>query len=308
MTPERLRNLSPVAALTPSLLAALVCFYGCIGWMIYISFTRSRLMPNYEWAGPVQYQRLAADERWHQALSNLGIFGGGLVLGCLVLGGLLAIFLDQRIRFEGVLRTIYLYPLSISYVVTGLVWQWLLNPEFGLQQVMRDLGWTTFTFNPLADAAWAIYAVLLAAIWHGAGLVMAILLAGLRGIDGEVWRATRVDGIPAWRVYWHVILPMLAPVVSTCVVLLLLNALRAYDLVVAMTGGGPGYASDMPGKYVVDFSSERANLGLAAAAAVEMLLILALLLGVGALLKRGRRRSAAALPGAAPDGTPGKAP
>lgn len=284
-----LRNLSPLAALAPSLLAALVCFYGCIGWMVYISFTRSKLMPNYDWAGPVQYLRLADDERWHIALRNLGVFGVGLVLGCLLLGGLLAVFLDQRIRFEGLLRTIYLYPLSISYVVTGLIWQWLLNPEFGLQQIVRDLGWSSFTFNWLSDPVWAIYAVLLAAIWHGSGLVMAILLAGLRGIDGEVWRATRIDGIPAWRVYWHVVLPMLAPVVSTCVVLLLLNALRAYDLVVALTGGGPGYASDMPGKYVVDFSSERANLGLAAAAAVEMLLILALLLVPGVLLKRRRR-------------------
>ncbi len=278
-------------AISPSLLAALVFFYGCIGWMIYISFTRSKLVPNYEWQGAVQYTRLASDERWHTALGNLVVFGGLLVILSLAIGALLAVFLDQKVRFEGVLRTVYLYPLSISYVVTGLVWQWLLNPEFGLQKIVRDLGFTTFEFNWLADPDRAIYAVLLAALWHGSGLVMAILLAGLRGIDGEIWRASRIDGIPAWRMYWHVIVPMLAPVIATCVVLLSLNALRAYDLVVALTGGGPGYASDLPGKYVVDFSSERSNLGLAAAAAVEMLALLALLLLPQAVMGWRKRRA-----------------
>lgn len=274
-----LRRFGPaLAAIAPSAVAALVFFYGCIGWMVYVSFTRSKLLPNYDWAGTVQYARLAGDERWHTAMGNLLVFGFGLIVVCLALGALLAIFLDQQVRGEGLLRTIYLYPLSISYVVTGLVWQWLFNPQFGLQQIVRDLGWSSFQMDWLADPDRAIYTVLVAAVWHGAGLVMAILLAGLRGIDGEIWKASRIDGVPAWRMYWHVILPMLAPVVATCVVLLSLNALRAYDLVVALTGGGPGYASDLPGKYVVDFSSERANLGLAAAAAVEMLLLLALLL------------------------------
>lgn len=278
-------------AVAPSALAALVFFYGCIGWMLYVSFTRSRLAPNYEWAGALQYVRLNADDRWHTAVSNLVLFGLLLVLVGLALGALLAVFLDQRVRFEGSLRTIYLFPLSISYVVTGLVWQWLFNPEFGFQQMLRDMGFATARLDWLADPDRAIYTIVVAAVWHGTGLSMAILLAGLRGIDGEIWRASRVDGIPAWRMYWHVILPMLRPAVATCVVLLSLNALRAYDLVVALTGGGPGYASDLPGKYVVDFSSERANLGLAAAAAVEMLLVLAVLLAPGAVL--GWRRRAA---------------
>lgn len=286
-----LRRFGPaLAAVAPSVIAAGVFFYGCIGWMVYVSFTRSKLLPNYDWAGTVQYERLAGDERWHTALGNLLVFGLGLIVVCLALGALLAIFLDQQVRGEGLLRTIYLYPLSISYVVTGLVWQWLFNPQFGLQQIVRDLGWQSFEMDWLADPDRAIYTVLVAAVWHGAGLVMAILLAGLRGIDGEIWKASRIDGVPAWRMYWHVILPMLAPVVATCVVLLSLNALRAFDLVVALTGGGPGYASDLPGKYVVDFSSERANLGLAAAAAVEMLLLLALLLSPQWLLQWRKRR------------------
>ena len=287
-----LRRFGPaLLALSPSVVAVLVFFYGCIGWMVYISFTRSKLLPNYEWQGLVQYSRLASDERWHTSLGNLVVFGLLLVVLCLVLGGLLAIFLDQKVRAEGLLRTIYLYPLSISYVVTGLVWQWLFNPDFGLQKIMRDFGFSTFEFNWLADPDRAIYTVLVAAVWHGSGLVMAILLAGLRGIDGEIWRASRIDGVPAWRMYWHVIVPMMAPVITTCVVLLSLNALRGYDLVVALTGGGPGYSSDLPGKYVVDFASERANLGLSAAAAVEMLLVLTLLLMPSAIFNARKKRA-----------------
>ena len=287
-----LRRFGPaLLALSPSVVAVLVFFYGCIGWMVYISFTRSKLLPNYEWQGLVQYSRLASDERWHTALGNLVVFGLLLVVLCLVLGGLLAIFLDQKVRAEGLLRTIYLYPLSISYVVTGLVWQWLFNPDFGLQKIVRDFGFSTFEFNWLADPDRAIYTVLVAAVWHGSGLVMAILLAGLRGIDGEIWRASRIDGVPAWRMYWHVIVPMMAPVITTCVVLLSLNALRGYDLVVALTGGGPGYSSDLPGKYVVDFASERANLGLSAAAAVEMLLVLTLLLIPSAIFNARKKRA-----------------
>ena len=264
-----LRRFGPAwLALSPSVLAAVVCFYGCIAWMVYISFTRSKLLPNYDFVGLLQYERLMGEERWHVAMGNLLIFGGVLIGATLVLGGLMAVLLDQKIRFEGTLRTVYMYPLAMSYVVTGLAWQWLLNPEFGIQQVVRDLGWTTFEFNWMADQDMAIFTVAIAAVWHSAGLVMAILLAGLRNIDNDIWRASEVDGIPAWRMYRHVILPMLAPVVSTCVVLLALGALRGYDLVVVITGGGPGYASDLPGKFVVDYAGERANMGLAAAAAV----------------------------------------
>lgn len=277
-------------ALSPSMLAVIVCFYGCILWMLYISFTRSKLLPRYEWAGFVQYERLATDERWHTALLNLLLFGGGLIAATLGLGLLLAIFLDQKVRVEGVLRTVFMYPLALSYVVTGLAWQWLLNPEFGIQKIVRGWGFTGFELNWLASERMAIFAILLAAVWHGAGLVMAILLAGLRNIDGDIWKASRVEGIAAWRMYCHVILPMLAPVITTCVVLQALGALRAYDLVVVMTGGGPGFSSDLPGKFVVDFANERANVGLAAAAAVEMLLMLLVLLVPSRLLKLRQRR------------------
>ena len=279
-------------ALSPSVLAAAVCFYGCIVWMVYISFTRSKLVPRYDWAGWLQYERLMSDERWHVAMGNLLIFGGALIVFTLALGFVLAIFLDQKIRLEGLLRTVYMYPLAMSFVVTGLAWQWILNPDFGIQKIVRDMGFPNFELNWLGSERMAIFAILLAAVWHGSGLVMAILLAGLRNIDGDIWKATRVDGIPTWRVYLHIVLPMLMPVVTTCVVLQALGALRAYDIVVAMTGGGPGFSSDLPGKFVIDYAGERSNLGLAAAASVEMLLTLLLLLVPSGVVKFRQRRSA----------------
>lgn len=280
-----------LSALAPSVLAAGVCFYGCVAWMVYISFTKSKMAPNYQLVGLQQYNRLFEDPRWHTALSNLAVFGVLLVILCIAVGGLLAVFMDQKIQIEGVFRTIYLYPLAISYIVTGLVWQWILNPQFGFEKIMHDLGFINFKFDWLADPDRAIYTILIASVWHGSGLVMALMLSGLRGIDGDIWKATKIDGIATWRVYWKLVLPMLAPQVATCVMVLALQSLRAYDLVVALTGGGPGNASDLPGKFVVDYASERANLGLAAAAAVEMLIALALLLGPYMALSARKARS-----------------
>lgn len=284
------RNSASLIAVSPSIIAVAVCLYGAIAWMIYISFTRSRMAPNYDIVGLLQYNRLMTDARWHTALANLVIFGVLLVVLCIAIGTFLAILMDQHIRFEGVFRTIYLYPLSISYIVTGLVWQWLLNPQFGVQGIVQGWGFTSFKFDWLSDPSMAIYTILIASLWHGTGLVMALMLSGLRGIDTDIWRAARVDGIATWRVYWNVVLPMLAPLLATCVMLLSLQSLRAYDLVVALTGGGPGYSSDLPGKYIVDFASERANLGVAAAAAVEMLIVLGLLLAPYMVFNARQRR------------------
>jgi glucose/mannose transport system permease protein len=284
------RYSASLLAVSPSIIAVAACLYGAIVWMAYISFTRSRMAPNYDLVGILQYGRLLSDERWHTALKNLVVFGTLLVVLCIAIGTFLAILMDQHIRLEGVFRTIYLYPLSISYIVTGLVWQWLLNPQFGFQGLVRNLGFADFRFDWLSDPDRAIYTILIASLWHGTGLVMALMLSGLRGIDPDIWRASRIDGIAAWRVYWNVVLPMLAPLVATCVMLLSLLSLRAYDLVIALTGGGPGYSSDLPGKFIVDFASERANLGLAAAAAVEMLIVLGLLLAPYMIFNARQRR------------------
>jgi glucose/mannose transport system permease protein len=269
--PYRMRSVAAKLVLAPSVLVMLVCFYGSALWTVYISMTRSFLLPTYNFAGGVQYGRLFHTSRWHVAYGNMFLFGVLDIVGTLLLGTLLAVLLDRRVRFEGVFRTILLYPLSISFIVTGLTWQWLLSPTIGFQHFVHDLGWTDFVFDWITRPDRAIYTLVFAGIWHQSGLIMAIMLAGLRGVDREIWRAIRVEGIPTWRAYISIILPMLRPLVVTCIVLIAIAVVKSYDLVVAMTNGGPGFSSDLPGKFVVDFEFERANIGQASAAATVML-------------------------------------
>ena len=267
----RARSVAARLALVPTILVMLFCFYGSVAWTVYISMTRSFLLPVYRFAGTAQYDRLFATPRWQVAYTNMFLFGALDIIGTLSLGVLLAVLLDRAVRLEGVLRTIMLYPLSISFIVTGLTWQWVLSPTIGVQQLGRDLGWTDFVFDWITQPDRAIYTLVFAGIWHQSGLIMAIMLAGLRGVDREIWRAARIEGIPAWRAYISIILPMLRPLLVTCIVLIAIAVVKSYDLVVALTGGGPGNASDLPGKFVVDLTFERANLGLASAAAMVML-------------------------------------
>lgn len=267
----RARSLAAKLVLAPTVLLMLVCFYGSAVWTVYISMTRSFLLPTYHFAGGAQYERLFATERWQVAYGNMFLFGILDIVGTLFLGTLLAVMLDRRVRFEGVFRTILLYPLSISFIVTGLTWQWVLSPTIGFQHFVQGLGWSGFEFDWITRPDRAIYTLVFAGIWHQSGLIMAIMLAGLRGVDREIWRAIRVEGIPAWRAYISIILPMLRPLIVTCIVLIAIAVVKSYDLVVAMTNGGPGFASDLPGKFVVDFEFERANIGQASAAATVML-------------------------------------
>jgi glucose/mannose transport system permease protein len=271
MRPSILQNLAAKLTVVPVVLVMAVCFYGSILWTAYVSTTRSGMLPNYDFIGFLQYVRLFNTPRWLTAYANMFIFGTLMILGSLALGTFLAVLMDAKLRFEGVFRTVLLYPLSMSYIVTGLAWQWVLMPSIGVQSFVRQLGWESFTFDWIVQRDYAIYTLVFAAVWHQAGLIMAIMLAGLRGVDAEIWRATRMEGIPRLRVYWNIVLPMLRPLVVTCVVLLAIAAVKSYDLVVAMTGGGPGNASDLPGRFVVDLTFERANLGLASAAAIVML-------------------------------------
>jgi glucose/mannose transport system permease protein len=159
----------------------------------------------------------------------------------LVIGFVLAALLDQKIRFENTFRTIMLYPFALSFIVTGLVWQWILNPDFGIQQRRARLGWESFTFDPLYNPAIVIYGILIAGLWQGTGLIMCLMLAGLRGIDEDIWKAARVDGIPAWKTYIFIVIPMMRPVFITTLVIIASGIVKLYDLVVAQTGGGPGH-------------------------------------------------------------------
>jgi glucose/mannose transport system permease protein len=267
----RARSLAAKLVLAPTVLVMLFCFYASAAWTVYISMTRSFLLPIYGFAGTAQYDRLFATPRWQVAYGNMFLFGVLDIVGTLFLGTLLAILLDRGVRFEGVFRTIMLYPLAISFIVTGLTWQWVLSPTIGFQNFVRGLGWDDFAFDWITRPDRAIYTLVFAGIWHQSGLIMAIMLAGLRGVDREIWRAIRVEGIPPWRAYVSIILPMLRPLMVTCIVLVAIAVVKSYDLVVAMTNGGPGFSSDLPGKFVVDFEFERANIGQASAAATVML-------------------------------------
>lgn len=269
-----MRFISAKIALAPTALIAAVVFIGAIGWTIGLSFTSTRGFPVWDFVGFDQYQALFRSSRWIISLKNMAIFGVGLVGGALLLGTLLAIFVDEQLKGEGTFRTIFLYPFALSYIVTGFAWQWFLNPQLGLQKFVQDLGWDAFSFKMLIDRDLAIYTIVAAAIWHSSGLVMAIMLAGLRGVDGEIWKATRVEGIPRRRAYVSIVLPMMGPAFVTSLLLLTFGVIRNYDLVVAMTNGGPGIATEVPAKFVMDYLFERQNAALASAGAVVMLVAL----------------------------------
>jgi glucose/mannose transport system permease protein len=269
---RRIRARMPAAmALLPTALIVLVVYIGCMLWTVRLSFSSSTLLPRLDWIGFTQYTRLFVNDRFVTSAENIVIFGVLFVSGCLILGFLLAVFIDQNVRGESVFRTIFLYPFAMSFVVTGVAWQWFLNPGLGLQKLVRDLGFPTFTFDWLVNQDMAIYTIVIAGLWHGSGLTMAILLAGLRGVDEDLWKAARIDGVPIWRYYLSVVLPLLRPMVVTATVLLATGVAKLYDLVVAMTLGGPGIATEVPAKFVMDYLFERNNIGLGTAAATVML-------------------------------------
>lgn len=274
-------------ALVPSILFCAIGFYGAMLWTVVISFTTSSIIPRYTFAGLAQYADLFGMDRWHTAYTNMFLFGSLYIACSLAFGVLLAVALDQGVKGRGLLQTVFLYPIALSFIVTGLAWQWLLNPTTGLQNYVRGLGFQSFAFDWLSSPNRAIYTLVVAGVWHAAGLVMAIVYAGLGSIDHEIWRAGRVDGIPRTKMYLRVILPMLKPVIVVCVVLLAMDVVKSYELVVAMTGGGPGYSTDLPAKFVVDNLFTRTNIGLASAAATLMLAsVVMLLMAFGWFQKR----------------------
>jgi glucose/mannose transport system permease protein len=251
---------------------ALVVFLGGSGWTVVYSFTNSKLLPKAKFVGLDQYDRLWSNRRWLISIENLLFYGLMSLVFTVVMGFILAVLMDQKIRFEDTFRTIMLYPFALSFIVTGLVWQWILNPELGLQTTVRGWGFENFSFDWIVSQDKVIYTIVIAAVWQASGLVMALMLAGLRGIDEEMWKAARIDGIPRWRVYASIVLPQLGPSFATALVLLSVGVVKVYDAVIAMTQGGPGIASEVPAKFIMDYLFGRANIGLASAASTVMLL------------------------------------
>jgi glucose/mannose transport system permease protein len=266
-----LEKLLPKLVLAPTTVAMLVCMYGFMIWTGALSLTKSRMLPQWDFVGLDQYVRLFQNPRWEVALNNLWIFGFLFIAISLFLGLVLAIFLDQRIRGEGVIRTIYLYPMAISFIVTGTAWKWIMNPGLGLEKLVRDLGFATFEFRWLVEQDMAIYTIVIAAVWQSSGFVMAMFLAGLRGVDDSLIKASQIDGATPFQAYWHVILPILRPVFFSAVMILAHIAIKSFDLVQALTAGGPGYASDLPANFMYTYAFNRAQMGIGAASAMIML-------------------------------------
>ncbi len=262
-------------------------------WTIWISFTPSTLVPASGWIGLRNYTAVMATRNWQIAFDNLLLFGGAFVLLSLATGLALAILIDQRIRGENVLRSIFLYPLAVSFVVTGTVWGWLLNPGIGIQKLVNDLGWTSFRFDWLVDRDMAIWTIVIAAVWQSSGFAMALFLAGLRSVDADLVKAAQIDGAGPIRMYRRVILPTLWPITITVVVIQLQFAISTFDLVRALTNGGPGIATQLPALVVYDLMFQRGLLGRGAAAAVLMLLILLVVLLPYAAWRYVLRRRAA---------------
>ena len=264
-------SIAAYIAIIPMALTVLLAYLGTMLWTARVSVSSSRTFPASDFVGASQYIRLFNNERWLLSLQNVAVYGVLFIAACLIIGFLLAVFIDQKVMAEGALRTIFLYPYAMSFVATGLIWQWILNPELGIQEVLHQMGFTGAKFDWIVDQDMAIYTIVIATVWQASGLVMALMLSGLRGVDEELWKAARIDGIPRWRVYVSIVLPMLGASVSTAFVLLFVMVVKVFDSVVAMTQGGPGTASEVPAKFIMDYLFGRANIGLASAASIVLL-------------------------------------
>ena len=270
----RWSKITPQLALAPALAVTAVAFVGSIGWTVYLSLTRSKRLPDYtiDWADWTrQYRRIFNDDNWAMAFSNLIFLAIGSALAILF-GFILAAMIDREKRGQDVFRTLFLYPLAVSLIVTGVVWRWILNPSMGLQAAFHSIGLDWVQFNWLADGQTAMYAIILASVWQSAGFYMALMLSGLKSINTEIWSAARLDGISVPRLYFEIIIPMMKFTFLTCAILLSLGVIKAYDIVLAMTNGGPGQSTWVPGYYTIDALAKKQNLGLASAATTMMLL------------------------------------
>ncbi|MDV4179249.1 sugar ABC transporter permease [Rhizobium brockwellii] len=285
-------RLQAALTLVPVAFVVLSVYVGGVLWAAGISLTRSSMLPNYRFAGFTQYINLFSNARWHVSLTNMALFAVIFIPVTLFIGYSLAAMINRGVRGENALRTIYLYPFAMSFIVTGLVWRWLFDPNYGIADVARKLGFENASFDWIVNADTAIFTIIFAAVWHSSGLVMVVLLAGLRGVDDDLWKAIRIEGIPAWKAHLYIIVPSIGASITTALVLMCLTVVRLFDVVVAMTGGGPGIATDVPAKFIIDHMFERQQVGLASAAATTLLLLV-LLVSVPLLYLKNRRKGVA---------------
>jgi glucose/mannose transport system permease protein len=272
---------------------ALLYVVGFTLWTTWISLTESTLLPNYKFVGFQHYWRLLQSRVWHVAYINLSLYGLTFMFASCVIGMLLAVLIDQKIRAENFFRTIFLYPMALSFVVTGTVWAWILNPAIGVQHLAQNLGWTGARFDWIVDRNMAIYTISIAAVWQASGFAMALFLAGLRSLDADLYKAAQIDGAKPLRMYVRILIPAIWPIVASVLVILLQLALKTYDLVQAMTAGGPGIATMLPTNVVYDYMFQRGQMGDGAAAAVMLLMSLLIIVAPYALFQRFRGRGKA---------------
>jgi glucose/mannose transport system permease protein len=291
--PARLAGLTPQLVIAPSAIASFVYVFVFTLWTLYVSLSNSSLLPTYEFVGLKPYFELWSNKRWAIAYENLFLFSAFYVVLALVIGLALAIAIDQRVKGEAVWRTIFLYPLAVSFIVTGTVWSWLYSPNAGMEFLMRNLGWHDFTFRLTTNKDTAIYAIIATGVWQSSGFAMALFLAGLRSVDPDLVKAAQIDGAGPARIYRKVILPSIAPIFVAVAVVLLQFAIKTFDLVVALTGGGPGISTTFPAIYVYDLMFQRGQIAIGAAAAMMILAALAVVLVPYALWTVWRSRGAA---------------
>jgi glucose/mannose transport system permease protein len=275
---DRLAAILPQIVLAPSIAATFIYVFVFSIWTFYISLSNSTLLPSYSFVGFTHYVALWKNVRWTIAYTNLFLFGSLYVVGAIILGLTLAVLIDQRVKGESVWRTIYLYPLAVSFVVTGTVWGWLFNPTTGIQAIVRSLGWTDFKFDWIVNKDYAIYTVVITGIWQASGFAMALFLAGLRAVDHDLIKAAQIDGASISRIYRRIIFPSIRPIFIAVIVVLLQFAIKTFDLVKALTNGGPGISTDVPAIYVYDLMFQRGQIAQGAAAAVMILLALSIVL------------------------------
>ncbi|RYE87810.1 MAG: sugar ABC transporter permease [Hyphomicrobiales bacterium] len=287
---DRLSKALPVIVIAPSLFASFVYVFVFAVWTVYISMSNSSLLPSYGFVGLDNYFSLWANKRWNQSYANLLFFSGFYIVGSIAVGLLLAILIDQRIRGESIWRTIFLYPLAVSFIVTGTVWSWLYNPTTGIEFMLKSLGFANADFAIIANRQTAIYAVILTGIWQSSGFAMALFLAGLRSVDQDIVKAAQIDGASTFRTYRKVILPTIAPIFLAVAVVQIQFAIKTFDLVAALTRGGPGTATSFPALYVYDLMFQRGQIGEGAVGAVMMLAALAIVLVPYSLWIVWRRR------------------
>jgi len=281
-TADRLISLLLIA---PSLIVIAVFVYGFIGFTAFASLTKwNALAPDFSWVGLQNYAQLFSTIRFQIDLRNTVTFTVLFLVVCLSLGFILAVLLDQRIRGEGLFRSVFLFPLALSFIVTGVVWRWMLNPgsvqlgSTGVNLLLEKVGLGFLKSGWYTDPRIGIKAVVIAATWQMSGYVMAMYVAGLRGIPEELREAALVDGASSFQVYRHIIVPLLNPITLGAMIILGHISLKIFDLVVAMTGPGPGFSSDVPAFFMFETTFRGNNFAQGAGIALILLVMVAVLI------------------------------